>query len=512
MKYVIIKVMGGLGNQLFQIANAYNLSKNYNRKLLLCKDNAYPRDLYWDTVLTHFKNSLITTQKYNQLRQKSQIYNWAMTRFEYRKITIDPSIEYFCIEGYYQTYKYFDKLEFQKTLKLDYYKEETPNQNDVALHIRRTDYTDNNFHKVISLDYYYNCLRQIISQGEININRVCIFSDDLNWCKSNFKFVFNNTVKIVFVHLSTDIEELCFMKEFKTIIIANSSFSWWAAYLGNNKKIYCPKNWFNKGCHLNTKDLRPEYWIQINDVKSNHWRKNKKRFDKNVFNVISLGSACCMKQNILVNLYTRLGPAWVQTENATNFFDWLICDFKAVSFVFENLMFRDDQFLSKENFTIKDVHSNPQKLHGGWKIKYRKVENLQYKLISLHDVLRFRKEVTKDFFDKYKRRFQRLYDKIVNNTTLHFIHCFDFQWLDPYYPTIEEINTVFKTCKSINPFCEIKLYFLVHPKFQPDKIQINGEIFDKYKKIDNVEVYFLKDKGFQTDWKADNLTFDEFFK
>ena len=510
MKYIIIKVIGGLGNQLFQIANAYDLSKKYNRKLLICKDNASPRGLYWDTVLTHFKNSLITTQEYNQLRQKSQIYNWAMTRFEYRKITIDPSIEYFCIEGYYQTYKYFDKLEFEKTLKLDYYKEETPNQNDVALHIRRTDYMNNNFHKVIKLDYYYNCLRQIISQRGINIKRVCIFSDDLNWCKSNFNFNFNNTVKLEFVHLSTDIEELCFMKEFKTIVIANSSFSWWAAHLGGEKLIYCPKNWFNKGCHLNTKDLRPEYWIQMNDDLK--FEKNKKRFDKNLFNVISLGCACCMKQNIHDNLYSRLGPLWRQSDNATNFFDWLICDFKSIAFVFENLMFRDDRFLSKENFTIKDVYSNPQKLHGGWKSTYRKVENLHYKLISLHDVKRFRKEIPQDFFDKYKRRFQRLYDKIVNNTTLHFIHCFDFQWLDPYYPTAEEINTVFKTCKSINPYCKVRMYFLVHPKFQTLQIQPNGEIFDKYKKIDNVEVYFLKDKGFQTDWKADNLSFDEFFK
>ena len=57
MKYIIIKVIGGLGNQLFQIANAYDLSKKFNRKLLICKDNASPRGLYWDTVLTHFKNS-----------------------------------------------------------------------------------------------------------------------------------------------------------------------------------------------------------------------------------------------------------------------------------------------------------------------------------------------------------------------------------------------------------------------------------------------------------------------
>ena len=104
---VIIKVAGGIGNQLFQIANAYQLSIKYNRKLLICNSNSSSRNCYWDSILCKFKDSLIDNHTFNNYKQKSQIYNWAMTRFEYKEIILDPNIPIYCIEGYYQTYKYF---------------------------------------------------------------------------------------------------------------------------------------------------------------------------------------------------------------------------------------------------------------------------------------------------------------------------------------------------------------------------------------------------------------------
>ena len=70
--------------------------------------------------------------------------------------------------------------------------------------------------------------------------------------------------------------------------------------------------------------------------------------------------------------------------------------------------------------------------------------------------------------------------------------------------TIFEINNIFEACNRINPKCDVKLYFYIHPNYH------NNPVFENYKFIDNVELCFLKDKGFHADWKANNLTFDEF--
>lgn len=539
MNYIIIQLSGGIGNQLFQLGNAYQLALNFKRELLICDKNPGNRKTYWDSLLLKFKNKLITVEKYKELKQKAQIYNWAMTRFEYKNIELDPKIECFCIEGYYQSYKYFDRITFDEMLNFEG-RNLILNDNTVAIHIRRTDYANNkNFHKLISLDYYYNCLKLLRERSNINdINEIYVFSDDLNWCKSNFKFP---EISINYVSLKTDIEELEFMSKFKNIIIANSSFSWWAAYLNIdlNKNIYCPKNWFNNGCHLNTKDLRPDNWIIMDDDLPSipitgiglKERSKTPRGDGGtaqgvcgfsqggvgvspIFNIISLGSACCMVQNIHDNMYKDLGPLFRQGENATNFFDWLICDFRFISFVFENLMFKDDSFLCSENFTINDVNSTADKLRGGWSNVYRKIEFNDKSIgtmISLHDVKKECTEVPNEFFEKYKRRFERLYNKIVNHDTIHLLHCFDFQWLNPYFPHVNEIEKIFESCKIINPMCKVKLYFFIHPNYNPNKMTENKERFDQYKYIENVEVFYLKDKGWKDDWKAGHLTFDEFF-
>ena len=104
-----------------------------------------------------------------------------MFKFEYKEIILDDNFDCYCIEGYYQTYKYFDLYDFLKMLHLDYKQNKyTAQENDVVVHIRRTDYAKNNFHKVLSINYYFNALKNL--EKELNINKIC-FSDDLKWCK-----------------------------------------------------------------------------------------------------------------------------------------------------------------------------------------------------------------------------------------------------------------------------------------------------------------------------------------
>ena len=213
-----------------------------------------------------------------------------------------------------------------------------------------------------------------------------------------------------------------------------------------------------------------------------------------------------MVANIHYNIYKDHGRLHFQPENATNFFDWLITDFKTTVFVFQNLMFKDDSFLKTDNFTFQDVKAKPSELMGGWKELYRKVEikkNIAGTMIALHDVKKSCETIPNNFIEKYKRRFHRLYDKIKNHNTIHLMHCFDFQWITPYFPLVNEIEKIFEYCKVINPICNVKIYFFIHPKYH------NNPIFQEYKFIENVEVCFLKRKGFHADWKANNLTFDE---
>ena len=214
-----------------------------------------------------------------------------------------------------------------------------------------------------------------------------------------------------------------------------------------------------------------------------------------------------MVLNIHNNVYSNLGPLYEQPDNATNYFDWLICDFKFITYFFENLIFKDDSFLNVDNFTFKDINANSKQLKGGWSNVYRKVEFKDKdigSMISLHDVKKESKEIPIEFIEKYKRRFERLYNKIINHNTMYFMHCFDFQWLQPYFPLVSEVEKIFEYCKIINPLCHVKLYFFIHPKYK------NNSIFKDYKFINNVELCFLKDKGFHSDWKSNNLTFCEF--
>ena len=497
---IILRVNGGLGNQMFQIANAYHLSKVYDRKLYICKENTTSRTTYWDSIFLKFSENLISHEEYNERKSSSKIYNWAMYRFEYKEINLDSSVECYCIEGYYQSFKYFDIDDFRNMLLLQDFDKVKYNirHNDVALHIRRGDYLKKNFHKVLSKNYYENCIHN--QNKRCTIGNIYVFSDDIKWCKENLSF--NN---IIYVTESNEITEFSILTSFSNIIIANSSFSWWAAYLGKHTNVFCPQNWFEKGCTLNTRDLRPSFWNTCDDeVLISELKLSK--YNPSVFNVVSLGSACCMVQNIHDNIYHNLGPLFRQPANAANFFDWLIVDFRTVVTVFKHLKSLDSSFLTKDNFTFENRVADEVQLHGGWKSVYRKTEHKELTMISLHDVKKENESIPMDFIEKYKRRFERLHAKLKENNTVHLMHCIDFQWLSKYIPTEKDVINMLGYCKEIKGDDNTHLHIFVHPKYHSEC----KEEFSKWQHNGNVHICYLEDKGFHADWKANNLTFDSF--
>ena len=127
----------------------------------------------------------------------------------------------------------------------------------IALHIRRGDFLTNNAnHNNLTLDYYATAL----SKFEDDRN-VIIFSDDTEWCKQQELF---SGDRFLVSESSNPYVDLCLMSMCSDFIIANSSFSWWGAWLANKGTVIAPEKWFGpNNAHLDTSDLYPEHWTVI---------------------------------------------------------------------------------------------------------------------------------------------------------------------------------------------------------------------------------------------------------
>lgn len=133
--------------------------------------------------------------------------------------------------------------------------------NSVSIHFRRGDYIGNRIHETDKTEYYKEALNIIQSKVENPV--YFVFSDDINWIRENFKTSFE-THYIDFNDSESNYEDLKLMSSCKHNIIANSSFSWWGAWLNSNpdKIVISPKKWFNDDM-LNYEDVIPQSWIQF---------------------------------------------------------------------------------------------------------------------------------------------------------------------------------------------------------------------------------------------------------
>ena len=125
---------------------------------------------------------------------------------------------------------------FEKKLKFVF------NSNSVGIHVRRGDYVNNLIHETIGVKYFLDAIKYL--NNEVNFPCFFIISDDINWCKENL--IFENCTYIDFS--KNEFEDFEILKNCHHKIISNSSFSWWAAFLGeeNSSITICPKKWTNK--------------------------------------------------------------------------------------------------------------------------------------------------------------------------------------------------------------------------------------------------------------------------
>ena len=232
--------MGRLGNQLFQIASTIGIAKKNG------DDFAFPE---WE-YSGFFKNKIPTTQIF-----PNNIYT--ERGFHYNQIT-GKNID---LVGYFQSSKYFN--EFEEIIREYFsFNEDLLISEDLSnfcsIHVRRTDYLNlPDYHPFPGIDYYSSSIDYMRNLG---ISNFIVFSDDIEWCKKNLSHEF------VYSENNLNIRDLALMTKCKNHIIANSSFSWWGAWLNKkpDKTVIAPKKWFGpakKGVILD--DLYCENWLKL---------------------------------------------------------------------------------------------------------------------------------------------------------------------------------------------------------------------------------------------------------
>lgn len=288
---VIIALTGGLGNQLFQYA--------FGRALTFDRKNELYFDLEmftWDPLRDfsldkfHIPYKISSAEERDTLKVRKSTLPfiskyitpyYKSTNIEELTFEYDPNFNKYnrknCYyKGYWQTARYFSSiravilsdLKLSKPISVEadsYLNAIKSTKQSISIHIRRGDYLKdsktNNYHGVLPFSYYTDAIAYM--ESFIEEPTYYIFSDDKDFVKATF----GNKENYIFIeNIKYDYEELFLMSQCNHNIIANSSFSWWGAWLNEtiDKCVVSPKQWFkNKDMQLKTKDLVPHNWIKL---------------------------------------------------------------------------------------------------------------------------------------------------------------------------------------------------------------------------------------------------------
>ncbi len=287
---IISKIFGGLGNQMFQYAMGRALAKRQGKeyKIDISAFEQYRLHRYSlpslnitapiatrDEILA-LKGKPVTgsvTGKFLQLFSKKNSHYVKEPSYLFSQKMHDLQADAY-LEGYWQSEKYFNdaaeliRKEFTFKPEPDAMNkallEHIKSVNAIAVHVRRGDYVSNantnKFHGTTPIDYYQRAFDSMTKQ--VDNPYVFIFSDDALWVKENLHF----SIPTQYVdHNSSDknYEDLRLISACKHHIIANSSFSWWGAWLAEHpeQKVIAPLKWFN--ADQETRDLIPERWQRM---------------------------------------------------------------------------------------------------------------------------------------------------------------------------------------------------------------------------------------------------------
>ncbi|MBN0988374.1 alpha-1,2-fucosyltransferase [Amphritea pacifica] len=287
---VIVRLIGGLGNQLFQYAYALSLAdRGYRVKLDISEFESYT--LHGGYSLGHYDERIaIATQ--DEIRQLTRVGPLTKllrkvqgkksrrvireSNFSYDEKMLAPEDGHYLV-GYFQSEKYFNGIRgallesLSLKHKLSTYSVAvctaiSDSPVSVSVHIRRGDYISdpsaNSTHGVCSLDYYYAAIQQF--EDRYSDVDFYIFSDDIDWVKENLKIARAQYISAEQKRFAG--EDIYLMSQCDHNIVANSSFSWWGAWLNDNaaKEVVAPEQWYaDPDMQRFSRTLIPDSWIRL---------------------------------------------------------------------------------------------------------------------------------------------------------------------------------------------------------------------------------------------------------
>jgi hypothetical protein len=272
---IVVRLMGGLGNQLFQYAAGRRLATRHGVDLVL--------DLGWFVHEAHLVAAPRTYElgflelPHRQVElDPSLIARWEQRRRRFPRrslnvirqrdgdMSVDPRVlsapDESLLIGYWQSERYFAEIE--GTIRAEIGLADGDDGDLVAVHIRRGDYVShpetNAFHGVLGREYYDRAFAAVASR--IPSPRYLAFSDEPAWVEAEFVDV--GSLEVVAGGAAGD--DLRRMASCRHHVIANSSFSWWGAWLGElpGSVVVAPARWFEAPC-LDSADIVPDRWLRV---------------------------------------------------------------------------------------------------------------------------------------------------------------------------------------------------------------------------------------------------------
>lgn len=273
---ISVKLQGGLGNQMFQLASAYGYARQVGGIFVTTRTKPEPDSrptMYWDSLLIAWKPFLTDTLPSDLFPVGELAATMFMGILE--KVPL-PGIY---LNGYLQSSKYFGPFAneirqlmappapIQEKVRLKYNHLLTPEMLEriVVVHARRTDYLKAaDFHGPLTANYYKKATERMLETLENPV--FLLVSDDQSFWHGIWSEIpaFQTCDSIFLNSTEDDVNTLVLLQQFKNIILANSTFSWWAAWLSNSRRVMAPAAWFGPS------GLKPH---EYEDIYETHWER-----------------------------------------------------------------------------------------------------------------------------------------------------------------------------------------------------------------------------------------------